>query len=101
MKTYKTLSMTFLLITLLIASVVQVKAQKIEITPFIGYITGVQANTNLGTLHIGDGMDFGGSVDVGLGGGEGPADRREANPIRYKAWSAGQGAWSDMCGVLK
>jgi hypothetical protein len=69
MKTYKTLLTTFLLMTLLIASGVQVKAQRIEITPFIGYITGAQANTNLGTLHIGDGMDFGGSVDIGLGGG--------------------------------
>ena len=46
-----------------------VKAQKIEIAPFIGYETGAKVRTNLGTLRIGDGMDFGGSLDIGMGGG--------------------------------
>jgi hypothetical protein len=69
MKTYKTLLMTVLPMILLLASVAQVKAQKIEIAPLIGYETGAHAHTNLGTLHIGDGMNFGGSVDVGLGRG--------------------------------
>lgn len=69
MKTKKTLLRTILIMAFLLGVVTQVNAQKIEIAPLIGYETGTQVHTNLGTLHIGDGMDFGGSVDVGLGGG--------------------------------
>ena len=69
MKTKKTLLRTILIMAFLLGVVTQVNAQKIEIAPLIGYETGAQVHTNLGTLHIGDGMDFGGSVDVGLGGG--------------------------------
>jgi hypothetical protein len=69
MKTYKTLLTTFLLMTLLIASVGQVKAQRFELSPLIGYETGAYVNTNLGRIHASGGMDFGGSMDINLGGG--------------------------------
>jgi hypothetical protein len=69
MKTYKTLLMTFFLIIMLIASISQVNAQRIELSPFIGYETGAYVSTNLGRLHINDGMDFGGSLDIGIGVG--------------------------------
>ncbi len=48
---------------------IQVKAQNIELTPFIGYETGAKIHTNLGDLRIADGMNYGGALNVGLGGG--------------------------------
>jgi len=57
------------LFTLIVMTFSLVKAQKIELSPFIGYETGARVNTNLGYLGIGDGMNFGGSLDVGMGGG--------------------------------
>jgi hypothetical protein len=54
---------------LLVMCFTDVQAQKVELAPFIGYETGAQIYTNLGYLHIGDGMNFGGSLDVGMGGG--------------------------------
>jgi hypothetical protein len=63
----------YLFTTLLIASLLflspKVSGQKLEIAPFVGYETGANINTSLGQLHIGDGMDFGGSLNVGMGGG--------------------------------
>ena len=47
----------------------QLNAQKIELSPFIGYETGANIHTDLGELHVGDGMNFGGSLNVGMGGG--------------------------------
>ncbi len=69
MKTKRTRLLTISVITLLLAAVVQVKAQKIELSPLIGYETGAYINYNAGRLHIIGGMDFGGSVNVGMGGG--------------------------------
>jgi hypothetical protein len=69
MKTHKTLVMTFLLTILIIAPNVKVNAQQIELSPSIGYETGAYVKTNLGRLHIIDGMNFGGSLDIGMGGG--------------------------------
>jgi hypothetical protein len=69
MKKNKALLLTFLLSTLLIASVVQVKAQKIELSPLIGYETGAYTYVTGGRLHAIGGMDFGGSMNVNLGGG--------------------------------
>ena len=69
MRTKKTFLLAFLSLTLFFGLVTQIKAQKIEITPLIGYETGAKLHTNLGTLHIGDGMNFGGSLDIGLGRG--------------------------------
>jgi hypothetical protein len=58
-----------LALALVMISAIQMNAQKIELTPFIGYETGAKINTNLGDLRIGDGMDFGGSINLGFGGG--------------------------------
>jgi hypothetical protein len=69
MKKYKALLLIFLLMTLLIASVVQVKAQRIELSPLIGYETGAYVNTNLGRIHAIGGMNFGGSMNINLGRG--------------------------------
>jgi hypothetical protein len=55
--------------TILLVTVTQARAQKIELSPFIGYETGAQIHSSLGDLHIDDGMDWGGSLDVGIGGG--------------------------------
>jgi hypothetical protein len=44
-------------------------AQSIEITPFIGYETGAKINTSTGYLRIGSGLNYGGAINVGLGGG--------------------------------
>ena len=59
-----TIAMAFMMVT-----VNRANAQKIELSPFIGYETGAIIHTSLGDLHIGDGMDFGGSINVGMGGG--------------------------------
>jgi hypothetical protein len=61
---FVTIAMAFMLVT-----VNQVSAQKIELSPFLGYETGAIIHTSLGDLHIGDGMDWGGSINVGMGGG--------------------------------
>jgi len=50
-------------------SVTQVKAQKVELNPFTGYITGTKLSTNLGYLYLNNGLDLGGTADIGLGGG--------------------------------
>jgi hypothetical protein len=64
--TYLFISFIFMLLFLFAA---QVNAQKIEVSPFIGYETGAYADVTLGRLHINDGMDFGGSLNIGMGGG--------------------------------
>ena len=69
MKTKKTPLLTILTMTCLLGVVNQINAQKLELAPFIGYETGARAHTNLGELHVGDGIDFGGSLDIGLGRG--------------------------------
>ena len=69
MTTKKTLLFTGILTALLLSSVTKADAQKVELSPFIGYETGAKIYTNLGYLHIGDGMNYGGSLNVGMGGG--------------------------------
>jgi hypothetical protein len=69
MKNKKTIYFLSVLFTLMLIPFIQVKAQKVELSPFIGYETGAQIHSSLGDLHIGDGMDWGGSLDVGVGGG--------------------------------
>ena len=69
MKTNKASILSGVVITVVLFFAIQVNAQKLELTPFIGYETGAKAYTNRGYLHIGDGMNFGGSLDVALGGG--------------------------------
>jgi len=43
------------------------KAQYIEITPFVGYETIAKTATSMGYLCISDGMNFGGAISVGVG----------------------------------
>ena len=61
----------FLAIAFVFIADIQVHAQSIELTPFIGYETGAKINTNssAGYLRIADGMNYGGALNVGLGGG--------------------------------
>jgi hypothetical protein len=69
MKTKNLNLFTSFFIASLFLMTTQVNAQKLELAPFVGYETGAQISTSLGHLHIGDGMDFGGSLNVGMGGG--------------------------------
>jgi hypothetical protein len=58
-----------LVITFLVFTASHVNAQRFELTPFVGYETGAVVHAYEGDLRINDGMDYGGSVDVNLGGG--------------------------------
>jgi hypothetical protein len=69
MTTKKTCLFSGLAMAFLLASWMQAKAQQVELSPFVGYETGAYIHTSVGDLHIGDGMDWGGSIDVGIGGG--------------------------------
>ncbi len=42
------------------------KAQHLEIGPFVGYETGGKVYTNLGYLRVYDGLNFGGTISFGL-----------------------------------
>lgn len=63
----KSFSVTGIVIFLLLAGSARVEAQRIELSPFIGYETGSTVYTSLGYLYIGDGMDYGGTLDFNLG----------------------------------
>jgi hypothetical protein len=69
MKLKKRCLFTSLALAIVMIAGIQVNAQKIELTPFIGYETGAKINTDFGYLRIGDGMNYGGALDVGFGGG--------------------------------
>jgi hypothetical protein len=69
MKNIRTKLLISILFTVFLVSGMQLNGQKVELSPFVGYETGANINYNAGTLHIGDGMDWGGSIDVGMGGG--------------------------------
>jgi hypothetical protein len=69
MKTRKARLSAISIVTLLFASFAQINAQKIELSPLIGYETGAYINYNGGRLHIIGAMDYGGSLNVGMGGG--------------------------------
>jgi hypothetical protein len=58
---------TGILIFLLFAGSGRTQAQRVAFSPFIGYETGSTIYTSLGYLYIGDGMDWGGSLDFKLG----------------------------------
>ena len=47
----------------------QLKAQQIELSPLIGYETGAIYHYSGGALRLIGGMNYGGSVDVGMGHG--------------------------------
>ena len=59
----KSFSVAGILIFLLIAGIADVKAQRVELSPFIGYETGSTVYTSLGYMYIGEGMDYGGNID--------------------------------------
>jgi hypothetical protein len=63
----KSFSGAIILILLLITGLKDVKAQRFELSPFIGYETGSTIYTSLGYFYIGDGMDYGGNLDINLG----------------------------------
>jgi hypothetical protein len=63
----KSQSVAGIIMFLLFAGSAEVKAQRFELTPFIGYETRSTVFTSLGYLYIGDGMDYGGSLDIRLG----------------------------------
>jgi hypothetical protein len=69
MKTKKTFLLTMLIMTFLIGFFTQAKAQRIELSPLIGYETGAYVNTSLGRIHAIGGMNFGGSININLGSG--------------------------------
>jgi hypothetical protein len=69
MKTKKTVLLTISVISILLFSFPKVKAQQLELTPFIGYETGAVIHYGEGDLHIGDGMNWGGALNYGVGGG--------------------------------
>lgn len=60
---------TSLALAIVLIAGIQVNAQKLELTPIIGYETGAKIPTSGGDLRISDGMVYGGALNVGLGGG--------------------------------
>lgn len=60
---------TSLVMAIVMVASIQVNAQKLELTPIIGYETGAKVNTSAGYLRISDGMVYGGALNIGLGGG--------------------------------
>jgi hypothetical protein len=69
MKKTKINSRIGITLAILMISQVVLNAQRVELSPFVGYETGANISTSFGNLHIGDGMDFGGVLNVGMGGG--------------------------------
>lgn len=63
----KSFSTGSILMFLLFAGIADAKAQRVELSPFIGYETGSTVYTSLGYIYIGDGMDFGGNIDWRIG----------------------------------
>jgi hypothetical protein len=63
----KSFSAGSILMFLLFAGIADAKAQRVELSPLIGYETGSTVYTSLGYIYIGDGMDFGGNIDWRIG----------------------------------
>ena len=63
----KSFSVAGILLFLLSTGFTVVKAQRVELSPFVGYETGSTVYTSLGYIYIGDGMDFGGNIDWRIG----------------------------------
>jgi hypothetical protein len=61
-------SFSAILLVLLASGIWELKAQKFELSPFIGYETGSKVYTSLGYIYIGDGTNYGGSFDFNLRG---------------------------------
>jgi len=60
---------TIIVTLLLLGFSIQSNAQRIELAPFVGYETGGKLFTSIGYLRIGDGMNFGGALDISLAPG--------------------------------
>jgi hypothetical protein len=69
MKNKKTILRTGVAFAILMISGIMLNAQHVELSPFVGYETGANISSSYGNLHIGDGMDFGAILNVGMGGG--------------------------------
>jgi hypothetical protein len=63
----KSFTLSGLLVILLMTGQLNVQAQRIALSPFIGYETGSTIYTSLGYLYIDGGMDFGGTLDLNIG----------------------------------
>jgi hypothetical protein len=68
MTTGKSILATGVLFSLLLPGITEANAQKVELSPFIGYETRSTVYTSLGYLYIGSGMDYGGSLNFQIGG---------------------------------
>lgn len=68
MTTGKSFLATGVLCFFLLSGITEVYAQRVELSPFIGYETRSTVYTSLGYLYIGSGMDYGGSLDFAIGG---------------------------------
>lgn len=60
---------TVLALAIVMVLAIPANAQKIELTPFVGYETRAKIYYGSGYLRIGDGMNYGGALNIGLGGG--------------------------------
>jgi hypothetical protein len=68
MPSVKSFSISTVLIILFLSGLEDLKAQRFELSPFIGYETGSKVYTSLGYIYIGDGTDYGGTFDFSLRG---------------------------------
>jgi hypothetical protein len=65
----KSYSFTGVLMIFMIIGFMEVQAQRVEISPFIGYETRSTLYSSLGYIYIDGGMDYGGILDFSLGKG--------------------------------
>jgi hypothetical protein len=68
MRNGSSFSVSGIFLVLLLSGFNAAKAQKFELSPFIGYETGSKVYTSLGYIYIGDGMNYGGTFDIRLHG---------------------------------
>jgi hypothetical protein len=66
MKNYKIIIISIAVLLMALVGPLQLKAQHLEITPFVGYETMGKVATNRGYLCVADGVNFGGAISFGL-----------------------------------
>lgn len=69
MKNHNVSLLVSIIISILLITGVHAKAQKVEISPVVGYNTGAKIMSDLGHMHISNGVNFGFSADIGVGSG--------------------------------
>jgi hypothetical protein len=69
MHLYKTIIKRCIILILLLIMQLPVRAQHIELIPFVGYETGAKMFTSIGDLRIDDGMNYGIGLGIGLAPG--------------------------------